>query len=623
MSFQRLAGRLKYFNDQWSTITQNSVILGWTHGYRIPFIKKPVQFHSPNPKIISSSEAKLMLKEINVLVEKGVIEKATPSHDQFISKIFLTDKANGEKRFILNLKQLNAFVYAAHFKMEDTRTAAKLIPKNGFMATIDLKDAYYLIPVHSKHKKYLRFKFKEQLYQFTCLPFGLASAPYTFTKLLRPVVEFLRSNGVTCVYYLDDFLLLGDSEKECYENVQKALVLFKDLGFIINSEKSFLTPKTRCKYLGFVLDSIKLSLELPPEKHDRIMKFIDSLIRLKRCKIIKFARFLGILTSACPAVKYGWLYTKRFERQKFLALRNSHGNYKADMNITDDLREDMLWWHQNISSSYNHLRPGSFKLEIFSDASLSGWGAYCKGESTQGWWTASDQCTHINILELKAICFSLNCFARDLRNCSILIRTDNTTALACVNRMGSIQHKSLNDLSRKIWKFCENRNLWIFASYIPSSNNSEADRASRVLRSDTEWSLNNKIFDSIVEKFGAPDIDMFATYLNNKCDRYVSWYKDPAAEAVDGTFTFYAFPPFALLLTTLQKIATDKATGILVVPYWKSQSWYPLFTKMIVDQPIFFGPNNDLLSCPYSNAPHPLSKDLTLVAALLSGKHFK
>ncbi|CAA9999089.1 unnamed protein product, partial [Nesidiocoris tenuis] len=100
-----------------------------------------------------------------------------------------------------------------------------------------------------------------------------------------------------------------------------------------------------------------------------------------------------------------------------------------------------------------------FDLEIFSDASLHGWGIFCNGESTRGWWTSKQRVCHINYLELYAIFLGLQCFAKNLKDISILIRTDNTTALAYINRMSSVQHELLNNLAREIWTWCESRNL--------------------------------------------------------------------------------------------------------------------------------------------------------------------
>lgn len=101
--------------------------------------------------------------------------------------------------------------------------------------------------------------------------------------------------------------------------------------------------------------------------------------------------------------------------------------------------------------------------------------------------------------------------------------------------------------------------------------------------------------------------------------------KDPYAWEIDAftvnwkQFNFYAFPPFSIILKVLKKIKQDKATGILVVPFWPTQPWYPVFKSMLIREPLIFDPNiNHLLSS--DRTPHPLWKNLTLVAGKLSGK---
>lgn len=82
------------------------------------------------------------------------------------------------------------------------------------MVSIDLKDAYFLISVHEKDRKYLRFTYENTLYQFTCAPFGLAPMPYVFTKLLKPVLTLLRKKGIICSMYLDDLILMAPNQLE-------------------------------------------------------------------------------------------------------------------------------------------------------------------------------------------------------------------------------------------------------------------------------------------------------------------------------------------------------------------------------------------------------------------------
>ena len=142
---------------------------------------------------------------------------------------------------------------------------------------------------------------------------------------------------------------------------------------------------------------------------------------------------------------------------------------------------------------------------------------------------------------------------------------------------------------------------------------------------ETEYELCPEAFSLIRQSLGCPIFDLFASRLNAKCTRYASWKCDPGAEKVD-TFTviwsdlfFYAFPPFSLILRVLQRIIRDKAEGIVVVPFWPSQPWFPLFQALLIAPPVFLPPSNGLLFAP-NRQPHPLWKTLTLAAGHLSGR---
>lgn len=67
----------------------------------------------------------------------------------------------------------------------------KLIFQDASMVSIDLKDAYFLIRVCPSHRRFLRFRFGNSLNEYTCLPFGLCSAPLVLTKLLKPLLLML------------------------------------------------------------------------------------------------------------------------------------------------------------------------------------------------------------------------------------------------------------------------------------------------------------------------------------------------------------------------------------------------------------------------------------------------
>lgn len=120
-----------------------------------------------------------------------------------------------------------------------------------------------------------------------------------------------------------------------------------------------------------------------------------------------------------------------------------------------------------------------------------------------------------------------------------------------------------------------------------------------------------------------PVIDLFASRINFKFKIFYSRFPDPGSEAVD-TFTVVwdkfssAFLPFALISAVLRKIIRDKTLCILVVPLWPSQTWYPIFSSLLIEEPMYFDPDPNLLISPCRTERHPLFKSLSLVA----GKYF-
>ncbi|XP_066262382.1 uncharacterized protein [Euwallacea similis] len=476
------------------------------------------------------------------------------------------------------------------------------------MTTLDLREAYLLLPVCKAYRKYLRFSFRGDLYEYNAMPFGLNCAPLIFTKLMKSVLYFLRRNGFVSVLYLDDFFLFGDSYTECLKNTHHTIDTLHSLGFSINYSKSNFIPCQQVQHLGFMYNSSAMTISTPKQKKMNILTFNKKFSNSKSCKMRDFARFIGNLISVCPALTCGFLYTKLFERAKFLPLREARGQYNNVINISADLQSDFNWWAENLPKAIRSIKVDFFKIEIFSDASLTKWGLFCNGIKSYGFWSDFESKLHINYLELLVFLFGLRCFVRDPYNCNILCRVDNTTAFVYVNRMGSIQHSNLNELAPVIGQFCEARNIVIFASYIKSFCNIVADQESRQLNIDTEWELSDGAFQKIIYKYGRPEIDIFASRLSRKYAFTINW----------NNMFFYCFPPFSVILKVLQKIINEHARGIVVVPFWPSQPWYPVFTSLLEDHPTMIDPDKNFLS--FNRIPHPLGEKLSLVAGILSCK---
>ena len=126
--------------------------------------------------------------------------------------------------------------------MESIRAIKGLVKQGDWLLKLDLKDAYLTVPIHQDHQRFLHFQWQGQTWQFRVLPFGLSSAPLTFTKLTKPIVSTLRRLGIRMSLYLDDMLLMADSVQEARAYLRTAIEILVALGFVINMEKSTYIP---------------------------------------------------------------------------------------------------------------------------------------------------------------------------------------------------------------------------------------------------------------------------------------------------------------------------------------------------------------------------------------------
>ena len=137
--------------------------------------------------------------------------------------------------------------------MEGIEPLRQIIRLSDWMAKVDLKDSYLTVPIHEVHHRFLRFTWAGLKYQFNCLPIGLSSAPRVFTELLKPVVAWLRANGIRMIVYLDDFIFSNENRDALIAELKLAPDLLENLGFIINWVKSVTTPSQAMEFLGFFL----------------------------------------------------------------------------------------------------------------------------------------------------------------------------------------------------------------------------------------------------------------------------------------------------------------------------------------------------------------------------------
>ena len=327
----------------------------------------------------------------------------------------------------------------------------------------------------------------------------------------------------------------------------------------------------------------------------------------------QLAQIIGLLSSAIPAILPAHLHYRALQRLRYQALLQSQGNYESAIHLSAEAQRDLHWWIHD--APYCNGRPipaPTAGLVITSDASKTGWGATCQEIHTGGPWGAQERVEHINLLELKAAFLALQTFASHRSGLHILLLIDNITAIAYINHKGGTQSRTLSDQAIELWEWCLVRNKTVHAEHIPGQKNVEADAESRRALDQSDWMLNQEIFQALEMKWGPFDVDLFAARHNKQLKRFFSFRPDPEAEAVDALAQSwtnsrpYAFPPFILIGRCLQKIRQERVREIVIIaPVWQGQPWFPPLIESLIDFPTLLPQIHNLLTNPAGD-PHPL-----------------
>ena len=274
----KIAGRLEHFLANWRKITSDQKMLQTVSGYKVELFETPHQIKPPQAHKFSTPEKALTEKEIKELEEKGAIKQVSPVPRSILKQLVSCKEKGRGNHPAINLKNLNGFVDYQHFKMEDISTLKDLIQPNNWMIKLDLKGAYFCVPIHKDHQKYFRFQWINSIKEFSCLPFGYGPAPRRFTKLFRPVLALLWKMGMRLVIYIDDIIILNQSRMALLQDTDTVIFSLQCVGFVINWTKSQLEPTQSLECLGFLVNSVLMTLALPEQKVENIVRKCHSVL---------------------------------------------------------------------------------------------------------------------------------------------------------------------------------------------------------------------------------------------------------------------------------------------------------------------------------------------------------
>ena len=630
-----MGGRLSLFLPQWESITRDPWVLETIHlGYSLEMQETPPGFRGIR-STITRSGASVLSEEVEGLCTKCAAVPVPPDQgwSGYYSSYFLVPKKDGGLRPILNLKQFNNCLRKVKFKMNTLESIISVMDSGLWLASVDLKDAYFHVGIRKEHRKYLRFCWQGKLYEYSVLPFGLSTAPRVFTKILAPVIEWLRRRGVQLYAYLDDILVVGSTYDRVLDALAFTIQTLTRVGYVINVKKSDLVPSQDLVYVGGRFRTDLGRVFLPQDRKEALIRAVSSFARVGWYHPARrWLQVLGLMAATIATVPFARLNMRPMQwylRRQWSASKG----LTAKVKFPSELLSCCRWWTESSNlSSGREFVPPSHTVVVTTDASNEGWGGHANLETESGplfsgIWTQKERHCHINVLELRAIRLTLQLLTPSVAAKSVLVECDNTTAVSYLNKQGGTHSEILYKESLLLYTWAQSHQVRLRAIHRPGVDNELADFLSRNRPDPSEWVLSQKVCDRLFRMWSLPQVDLFASHQNHRLPVWFGRYPHPQAAAHDALsqcwtgLSVYAFPPKSLLLQTVVKLRNDGVRdAIVIAPNWPRRTWFPLLQEM-AQQSYQLPLAMDLLSQSLSDKGtlhHPDLRTLSLTAWRLS-----
>ena len=595
-----IGGRLSQCVSNWKIVCSNTWVLDViSNGYCIPLETIPSQDSIPSNPVAIGEAHEILVKEALTLKEKSAISVVEHCDGEYISTYFAVPKPNrpGQYRPILNLKYFNENVKKYKFSMESVRSIREWLQPNSYCIGLDLQDAFLHIPFHDSSKKYLRFKWLGELLEWQVIVFGLTCSPRVLTKVIKPIIAFLRLTFAILVsIYLDDMLLQSKSPELCILHMEVLCLVFMALGWSFKWSKCSLVPSQEFHHLGFDWNTRTMTISCPQKKVVKLQNLCSEAYSSTSLTVLELERIIGTMESVKPAVPLTNLYLRSLQKQ-LITSKHHDRNPNEIIFLSQTSMDELRWWINPMGFAANCSapirEPVNPTLEIWSDANQSMGGSHSsRGAFKQRSWTKVElsRKPHINLLELRAAREGLTLAQEgDI----VRLHLDSQVAAAYIRCQGGTKSSVLSREAVLLWREALARKVTLLTPHwLSTKDNSMADFLSHNKMTQWECMLLRSVFRHVLETLEVfPTLDVFASRDTHQLPRYMSWYPDSHAVARDAMIhpwdpVSYLFPPSPMIMKCLQKIRAEKIRAIMIIPQWPSSLWWPVVQEMLVEPPL-------------------------------------
>ena len=583
-------GRLKSHLAFWIDIKAPDFIIDCIReGYKIPFYSTPEPATFPNNRS-AHVHADFVSEALLELLSTCRIVETRKEDLVVINPLSVATNKSDKKRLILDLRYVNKHIYKQKIKFEDWRTAINYFGPGKYFTKFDLKSGYHHLDIFSEHQSYLGFSWpnpdgSNRCYRFTVLPFGLSSAPYIFTKLLRPLIRHWRGLGISTTIFLDDNIDMENSPEISHEY---AKIIKSDLcmsGLVANDDKSIWVPTQSITWLGLDWNGVNGTIAIASHRLEKLNSAITTILNHHRITARQLARVVGQIISTGPVTgNLARILSRHCQMSVACA-----ANWDTTFLIDDYCLQELQFWITNLKlvNARSFKESSSSNRTICSDASATACGAIILGTNhvAHRMFTQSEQETSSTYRELLAIQLAIQAFEPLLTGCKVKLFTDSQVAMK-IAQIGSMKLE-YHELAISIFSTCFRANIQLDLQWIPRTLNEQADYVSKLNDFD-DWEVVPGIFEQIDAQFGPHTLDCFANSKNAKVSRYFSRFWNPGTTGVDAFYQDWSneiawvVPPISIVPRVLWFMFENKCKGTLVTPYWQSAAYWPLLVKQFV-----------------------------------------
>ena len=255
----------------------------------------------------------------------------------FVSRLFTVPKDKTDVRPIIDLSEMNTYVNTPRTKMEHLEDTTRLLQEPSWAAKVDIKDAFWSVLIATFFRRYFCFWVNGTMWMFLRMPFGLTTAPWVFTRLMRVIKKFLRKRGVLVNSFIDDFIVWASTRAQVLVHLDWTKRVLMWLGFKINVKKTSESPVQSLVYLGVQLDLKSLTLSLPLEKIAKLKGLCNATLSKQQVSRVDLEGLIGLITFSYSVIPIGRMFAT-----PLIVWMNKHTSATvrfAKTSVTASLRE--------------------------------------------------------------------------------------------------------------------------------------------------------------------------------------------------------------------------------------------------------------------------------------------